>query len=157
MSRTKGPVAGSMPGMVEIEYALAGGPTDATIRWVEQWSGRKPSHFTVAGADVEVFELGFATARQRFGDVLRAAGAGGVTFKIGNERNPLADAVVLMAPAELDRLVSAACARPKRSGAELLAGMPFAALPRPSVRLSQEDDHDTTLRVPVLAPRKPAE
>lgn len=156
MSQAKDPLSAAWPGHVELEYAVTGTPTEATVRWVEQWSGRKPRTMSFAGAEVEVFELGFAAARQRFGDVLRAAGAGGVTFKIGNERNPLADAVVLLAPSELDRLVNAASARRKRSGAEVLAGMPFAAFQRPALRLSDEDDHDTALRVPAAARQFPA-
>lgn len=113
--------------------------------------GRSPRLMDFGCAQIAVVDLGYAAARDKLADVIRAAVGQGTKFHIGNERNRMADMVVLMAPAELGKLVDPALRKHKRKGAEILSGMPFAGTGLPTLRLTAHDDDTQVLRVPTTA------
>ena len=113
-------------------------------------AGRSSRLMDFGSVQIAVVDLGYAAARDKLADVIHAAGQG-IKFHIGNERNPMADTVVLMAPGELSKLVDPALRKRKRKGAEILSGMPFAGTGLPRLRLTVHDDDTQALRVPTTA------
>ena len=113
--------------------------------------GRSSRLMDFGSVQIAVVDLGYAAARDKLADVIRAAVGQGIKFHIGNERNPMADTVVLMAPGELGKLVDPALRERKRKGADILSGMPFAGTGLPTLRLTAHDNDTQALRVPATA------
>lgn len=120
-----------------------GGPTISV--------GRSSRLMDFGSVQIPVVDVGYAAARDKLADVIRAAVGQGIKFHIGNERNPMAGTVVLMAPGELGKLVDPALRKCKRKGAEILSGMPFAGTGLPTLRLTAHDNDTQALRVPTTA------
>lgn len=107
---------------------------------------RPPRRIGVGSVQIDVVDLGVSEAQAKWAEVISAAIDQGVKFRIGNKRKPNGGAVILMAAGELSKLVELT---PRtRTGAEILAGMPFAGTGLPALRSTAPDDDTRVLKIP---------
>lgn len=107
---------------------------------------RPPRRIGVGSVQIDVVDLGVSEAQAKWAEVISAAIDQGVKFRIGNKRKPNGGAVILMAAGELSKLVELT---PRtRTGAEILAGMPFAGTRLPALRSTAPDDDTRVLKIP---------
>lgn len=126
-------------------------PTDRTRKGrADSLSTNLPRSIEVGATRIDVVELGFTAARDRMAAMFSAAREHGTKFCIVNERSPDAKDIVLMTTDELAKLVDVVPHKRPRTGAEILASLPFVGAGLPVVRSKAPDSDTRILYVPSL-------
>lgn len=101
---------------------------------------------TVSSLDLVVQIVAAGSARTRMPGLIRESAEHGRAFLIGNAKNPGAPSALLINPDVLDEKLKEAM-RPTRTGAELLANLPFKRRGSPQLTVEAEDDVAPALTV----------